>query len=249
MSEQANIVILTGAGKGIGRATALRLASAGFQVIAVDIDAGSLATLADKCKDLSGTVVPVKADVRSRAAVEAAVKEAMDRFGRIDVVINNAGIEIVKPIQDITDEDYAATLDINLRSVFLFVRAVVPIMQKQRSGLIVNTSSTAGLRGIRDDAVYCASKFGVIGMSEALDEELRQYGVRVTYICPGNTNTDLPLSWSPADDPYRRYFLRPEDIAEAIYYVVSQPQNVAIGQLVVRPIIQPPYSGMLPLPK
>jgi len=249
MSALSKVIIITGAGKGIGRATVLRLVSADARVIAVDIDANSLAALAEKCKDLAGSVVPVIADVRSRKAVEAAVKEALDRFGTVDVVVNNAGIERVKPIQKVSDEDYDATLDINLRSVFLFARAVVPIMQRQRSGMILNIASTAGLRGIKDDAVYCASKFGVIGMSEALDEELRQYGIRVTYVCPGNTNTDLPLSWSPADDPYRAHFLRPEDIAEALFYVISQPANVAIGQLVLRPIIQPPYSSMLPLPK
>jgi len=248
MSIINSVIIVTGASKGIGRATALALAREGGRVLAVARTASLLAELESLAADLPGQVVAVPADVTQRAQVEGVVDLGLQRFGRIDVLVNNAGVELPKPVEDFTDGDYDVMLDTNLRAVFFLIQAVVPTMKEQRSGLIVNIASTAGHRGFGSDSVYCASKFGVVGLTDALDEELRQYGIRVSCISPGATNTELAKeTWSPPDDPYRPHFLQPEDVAGAVVYVVSQPAHVTVPRLNLLPFVEPPYSAPLPL--
>jgi NADP-dependent 3-hydroxy acid dehydrogenase YdfG len=248
MGRQDRIVIVTGASKGIGRATALAFGRHGDRVIAVARSAALLEALVSEAGDLPGEIHAAPADITQRIAVEQVVAQTLDHFGRIDVLVNNAGVERVKPVEQVTDEDYDVTLDTSLKGTFYFVRAVVPVMKTQRGGMIINVSSTAGLRGFAEDAVYCAAKFGVAGLSDALDDELRSFGIRVCCIFPGATNTDLAKdTWSPPDDPYRPYFLQPEDVARAILFVANQPAQVAIESIVLRPTIEPPYSPTLPL--
>lgn len=248
MTGDTQIIIVTGASKGIGRATALRLLRDGAAVTAVARSRPALQGLRREARSLPGSLHVSPGDVRRTETAERVVQETISRFGTVNVLVNNVGVEVVKQLAETTDREYDTILDSNLRSVFLFCRAVLPEMRRLQNGLIVNVASTAGLRGIAEDAVYCASKWGVIGLSEALDEEVRADGIRVTTICPGTVDTDLALSWSPADDPYRKHFLTPSDVAEAIAFVVAQPARVAVGQIVLRPAIQKLYSGLLPLP-
>jgi NAD(P)-dependent dehydrogenase (short-subunit alcohol dehydrogenase family) len=248
MTLKDNVVIVTGASKGIGRATSLALAREGAHVLAVARSAALLDELAVLSSDVPGEVIAAPADVAQREQVEEVVKQALNRYGKVDILVNNAGVEWVKPIEDVTDDEYSATLDVNLKGTFLFCRAVIPTMKMQKYGLIINISSTGGLRGFGGDAVYSASKFGVIGFTEALDEELRPFGIRVSYIAPGATNTELGVDhWSPPDDPYRPYYLQPEDVARAIVFVASQPPHVAVAQMLVLPTIEPRYAPFLPI--
>jgi NADP-dependent 3-hydroxy acid dehydrogenase YdfG len=241
-------ILVTGASKGIGRATALALAERGGRVLAVARTSSLLDNLASRSATLPGQIVPVPTDITRRAQVEAAVNRAVQLFGRLDVLVNNAGVELPKPVEEFSDDEYAQMLDTNLKAVFFFVRAAVPIMKQQRSGLIVNVASTAGHRGFGGDSVYCASKFGVVGLTDALDEELRPFGIRVSVISPGATNTELAKeTWSPPDDPYRPHFLQPEDVASAVVFVVGQPRHVTVPRLTMIPRIEPLYSSILPL--
>lgn len=245
-----SVVIVTGASKGIGRATALAFARAGAHTLAVARSMNLLERLEEEAAELSGEIVAMPADVTQREQVEAVVKEAVTEYGCVDVLVNNAGIERVKPLDDVTDDDYAATIDTNLKGVFLFTRAVVPTMKGQRSGLIINVASTAGVRGFANDTIYCASKFGVVGFTDALDEELREFGIRVTCVSPGAVNTELAKdTWSPPDDPYRPHFLQPEDLAAMILFIASQPPRVTIPHVHMRSLVEPPYSSVLPLEK
>ena len=136
-------------------------------------------------------------------------------------------------------------VDTNLRGVFNFTRAVIPAMKVRRRGQILSVASVAGIRGFAEDAVYTASKYGVVGFSDALDEELRTTGIRVGCICPGAVATDLAAPWLPTDDPRRPYVLQPEDVAGALWYAASQPGHVAVGLVILRPLIEPPHSPML----
>jgi NADP-dependent 3-hydroxy acid dehydrogenase YdfG len=248
MSVKDRIHIVTGASKGIGRATALALAREGGRVVGVARTGSLLDTLVAGATDLPGQIVAAPADITQRDEVEQVVRQTVERFGRIDVLVNNAGVELPKPLETFTDDDYASMMDTNLKAVFYFARAVIPLMKEQRSGLIINIASTAGHRGFGGDSVYCATKFGVVGLTDALDEELREFGIRVTCISPGATNTELAKeTWSPPDDPYRRHYLQPEDVAGAILYVSSQPPHVSIRRLDLLPLIEPPYSAVLPI--
>lgn len=243
-----SVIIVTGASKGIGRATALAFARAGAHALAVARSVNLLERLEEEAAGLPGEIVAMPADVTQREQVEAVVKTAVTQYGCVDVLVNNAGIERVKPLDDVTDADYAATIDTNLKGVFLFTRAVVSTMKDQRSGLIINVASTAGVRGFANDAIYCASKFGVVGFTDALDEELREFGIRVTCVSPGAVNTELAKdTWSPPDDPYRPHFLQPEDLAAMMLFIASQPPRVTIPHVHMRPLVEPPYSSVLPL--
>jgi 3-oxoacyl-[acyl-carrier protein] reductase len=247
MRLRERVVIVTGAGRGVGRQTALRLAAAGATVVAVARTAGDLRRLEQESEARAGRIVAAPGDVRLAETATAVVGDAEERFGRVDALVCNAGIERVKPLTDVSDEDLDTTLDTNLRAVVTFCRAALPGMLRRRSGHLVAVASMAGIRGFGDDAVYCASKFGVVGLMDALDEEVRARGVRVTTICPGAIDTDL-VRWVAPDDPVRRWFLRPEDVAEAVHFALSQPPRVVIGLLLLRPIAEPPYSQMLDVP-
>lgn len=248
MQFKDRVVIVTGASKGIGRTTALGFAEGGATVFAVARNQGLLEALAAESEALAGQIIASPADVRQRPQVEKVVTEAQQRAGRIDILVNNAGIERVRPLDEVSDEEFAATIDTNLKGTFLFIRAVLPGMKAQKTGHIINVSSSAGLRGFAEDAVYCASKFGVMGLTDALDEELRGYGIRVSAVAPGAVDTDLAKdTWSPPDDPYRPHFLQPEDVANAILFVAAQPRHVTVPLITLLPLIEPPYSPPLPL--
>ncbi|MGQ9599121.1 MAG: SDR family oxidoreductase [Anaerolineae bacterium] len=248
MSIEKQAIIVTGASRGIGRATALALAREGGQVLAVARTSTLLKELAEQAANLPGQIIPATIDVTQRNQAEAAVAKAVELFERIDVLVNCAGVELPRAVEEFSDEEYTRMMDTNLKAVFYLIRAVVPIMKRQRSGLIVNIASTAGHRGFSGDSVYCASKFGVVGLTDSLDEELRRFGIRVSCISPGATDTDLAkATWSPPDDPYRALFLRPEDVAGAVLFVVGQPQHVTIPRLNILPMVEPPYSPFLPL--
>jgi 3-oxoacyl-[acyl-carrier protein] reductase len=234
------VAVVTGASRGIGRTTTERLASLGAHVVAVSRSGGpTVPSVGD-----GGSIEPLALDIRRAPAVREAFAALEDRLGRIDILVNNAGAERVKSLDDVTDDDYSVMLDTNLRGTFQCIRAALPGMKARRDGHIVSVASAAGIRGFADDAVYSASKFGVVGMMDALDEELRPFGVRVTTICPGAVDTEL-VTWDPPG--YRPHFLRPDDVAAAIAYVVSQPPHVAVGLVVVRPFAELPHSAMLSL--
>jgi NADP-dependent 3-hydroxy acid dehydrogenase YdfG len=248
MGTAGSTIIVTGASKGIGRATALALAERGGRVVAVARTTSALAELESAAAGLAGEILAAPADITRRGQVEGVVQQTIGHYGRVDVLVNNAGVELPKPIDTFTDDEYALMLETNLTGVFYAIRAVVPIMKAQRSGLIINIASTAGHRGFGGDSVYCASKFGVVGLTDALDEELRQFGIRVSCISPGATNTELAKeTWSPPDDPYRPYFLQPEDVAGAVVFVVDQPPRVTVPRINMIPLVEPLYSAMLPL--
>ena len=244
------VVIVTGASRGVGRATALRLARSGAQVVAVARDERRLLSLRDELTEAGGGAIDAMAgDVRSGETASRAVAQAIERFGRLDAVVNNAGIERTRPLDEVSDDDYDAMVDTNLRGPFNLIRAALPHMKERHSGTLITIASVAAIRGFVDDAVYTASKFGVLGLNDALEEELRPFGIRVCVICPGAINTDLAIdTWSPPDDPYRPHFLQPEDVADAVAWVLSQPARVVIGRIVLRPLVEPPYGATLPLP-
>lgn len=235
------VVIVTGASRGIGLAIARTLAAAGARVFGI-------ARTIPTAQVAPSQVRFIQADIRIAAQVERVVSSILGQTGRVDILVNNAGLEHFLPLEDTDEGRYDATLDTNLRGAYLFTRAVLPAFQARRAGHILFINSVSGLRGFAQDSVYCASKWGLAGFAEALEEELRPLGVRITSIFPGATDTDLPAaSWAPANDPRRPFFLTPDDIARAALFALDQPARVAISRIVVRPMIEPPYSDFLPI--
>jgi NADP-dependent 3-hydroxy acid dehydrogenase YdfG len=220
------VVAITGATAGIGAAAASLLVEAGANVAISGRRQDRLDALAAQLG--TDRVVAVPGDVRVPEDSAALVHAALDRWGRLDSVVPNAGIGMYGSILDYPDEEIARMVDTNFTGTVWSVRAAVPAMlETTGGGDVVIVSSVAGLRGGGDEAVYAATKFAQVGLAGALDRELRERGVRVTAICPAGVETEFALGTGrTAGDPSLAAYLRPEDVAHAIVTVLQQPRRV-----------------------
>jgi NAD(P)-dependent dehydrogenase (short-subunit alcohol dehydrogenase family) len=226
------VAIVTGAARGIGRVVALTLAERGYRVAANDL-AEPEATLRE-LRDAGATALPLPGDVSDEEAVRGMVRTIVDGFGRVDVLVNNAGISHIAPAEETSPEDWRRVLDVNLTGPFLTCREFGKAMLGQGSGGIVNVASVAGLLGIADRAAYNASKHGLIGLTRTLAAEWGGRGVRVNAVCPGWVKTEMDDEdqagggYTDADirgrTPMAR-FARPEDIAHAVAFLADPQQS------------------------
>jgi meso-butanediol dehydrogenase/(S,S)-butanediol dehydrogenase/diacetyl reductase len=191
------IVIVTGGNKGIGRAIAFLLAKRGACVTICGRSTESLETTCKEIREGGGACSSVTADVTNENQVNSVVHKSLCDFGRIDILINNAGVGIFKPIWECSSADWDYVMDTNLKGYFLCSKAVIPIMKKQNEGYILNIASGAGRQGIENLSIYCASKFGTIGLSESMKMDLWKFGIQVDYICPGYVKTDFFKDFPP----------------------------------------------------
>jgi 3-oxoacyl-[acyl-carrier protein] reductase len=187
-----NTALVTGGGSGIGKESAIFLSKKGLNVIICSRHQKEIDSAVNEIKSFGNDQVSGrKCDVSISSQVNTLVSEALDIYGRIDVLINNAGISYVKKLIDTTEEQWDSTLDINLKGSFLFCKAIVPHMIQHNYGVIINVSSGAGKVGFEDISAYCASKFGMIGLTESLAREVANYNIRAMTICPGEVATKM----------------------------------------------------------
>lgn len=238
------VVAITGASSGIGAATARVLAARGAKVV---LGARRLARLHDLAAQITaaGGVADTRAlDVTRQASIENFVAETMALHGRIDVLINNAGVMPLSRMDVLKVQEWQQTIDVNVMGVLYGIAAVLPLMQKQRSGHIVNVASIGAHRSYPGAAVYCASKFAVWAISDGLRQEVADEGIRVTTVSPGTTESELaehitdPTA-AEAMRAFRATVIPPDAIAEAIAYAIAQPAAVSISELIVRPTKSP----------
>lgn len=209
---------ITGAGKGIGRATALALANEGVNVGLIARTEADLVKLSKEIKSLRGRVAYSVADVSDLEQVEAAVEKLTAELGTADILINNAGIGKYGPFLELEPEDWKRVIDVNLMGMYYVTRTVLPQMIKKNGGDIINISSSSGLRGSEGSSAYSASKFGVLGMTESLSQEVRKNNIRVFALTPSRVVTDLTFKEGETEKEKEK-FMQPEDIAE---YMVAQ---------------------------
>jgi len=225
--------IVTGAGRGIGRAIAVELARAGARV---SLAARSRSQLEETANIIGSAASVFPTDVRDRGQVESLIEQTSSALGPVDILVNSAGLGIFGKVVDFTDADFATLIDTNLRGTFYTCRAVLPSMINRKSGHIINIASIAGKVGSATRAIYCASKFGVVGFTESLAEEVREYGIRASIICPGSTDT----GFSPGKQgKAHAKMLRPEDVAYAVRMIVTQEPNSFISEIIMRPTQKP----------
>ena len=188
-----SVCIITGASSGIGKASALALANEGANIVLTARRKHRLDELVETIQASGSQAVAVTGDASEEETATRTIAAAKERFGKVDILINNVGIGIYKSLIDTTAEDYDAMIDSNVRSTFLFTRHTVPLMIEQKSGIILMISSMAGKYGFAGEAVYCATKFAQVGFAQALDKELRTQGIKVGVICPGGVKTEFAL--------------------------------------------------------
>ncbi len=234
VSIENQIAVVTGAGRGIGRAIAIELGKMGAQVV---VSARSRTELEDTARLIGTRASVIPADVRRKEDLQRLFEQVTTTLGPVDILVNAAGLGIFGPVVDVRDEDFEILIETNLRGIFFTSRFVLPSMIERKRGHIINIASIAGKVGSANRAVYCASKFGVVGFSESLAEEVRQHGVRVSVICPGSTDTRF--SPSETSGKSRERMLRPEDIAHAVRMLVSQAPNSFISEIIMRPTQKP----------
>jgi len=235
------VVAITGASSGIGEATALRLAAGGARVVLGARRTDALQRLTTRITDAGGQAAFVATDVRRRDDLTRLVEVARQRFGRLDVIVNNAGIMPISPLADLHVDEWDAMIDVNLRGVLYGIAAALPVFQEQGSGHVVTVSSTAALQLSPAMAVYAAAKQAVATISEGLRRELAG-AVRVTVVYPGITDTNFastmtdPAIRAQLEQRRQTLSLPPDAIAAAIAYAIDQPANVDVSEIVVRPV-------------
>ena len=233
------VIVITGASSGIGEATARLLASQGARVVLGARRRERLESLAASIRNQGGLAEYRVTDVTRQEDVQALLDLAVERFGRVDVLVNNAGVMPLSPLAALKIDEWNQMIDVNIRGVLHGIAAALPLMQGQRSGQIINVASIAAYKPIATGAVYCATKAAVVSLSEALRQEVGG-DIRVTVISPGVTESDLAETISDPETlamirEFRRDAVPASAIAEAIAYAVAQPATVDISELVVRP--------------
>jgi len=223
--------LVTGAGRGIGRAIAKALATCGAHVVLAARTKRQIDAVAAQIASAGGKATPVVADVSDEQSV-ARLFDEVRRLGRLDVLVNNAGIGRYGPLKDFSAEDFDGVVGTNLRGTFLCCREAMGIMVPQKSGYIINISSVVGLKGYPDQAAYTASKHGVVGLTKSLAVEAQEHGIRVSVIMPGGVDTDLVGDARPDLD--RSELLKGEDIAQTVLYLLSLSDRAAVDQIYIR---------------
>jgi 3-oxoacyl-[acyl-carrier protein] reductase len=227
---RGRIAWITGAGRGLGRAIALAYADEGAGLLLTARTAAELEETAKLAIERGAGVEWCTADVRSQPEVDAAHQLALDAFGRVDVLVNNAGVWIEKPFLEFSDEEWQLTLDTNVTGVYRCTRAVLPAMKARRSGRIINLASIDGQVGFQKLVPQCASKFAVVGLTRALAKELWADGVAVTAICPAEVDKSVPWGEEPrarAGAPAVK--LLPADVARAAVFLASDEAEAITG--------------------
>ena len=238
MRLKGKVALVTGAAQGIGKAIALLLAQHGADIVVSDINFEKAEETAKEIQAIGQRTMAIRVDVANLNDVEQMVRSIIERFGQIDILVNNAGIARDKLILRMTEEDWDAVLNINLKGTFNCTKAIVRYMVKQRNGKIVNISSVVGEMGNAGQANYAASKAGVIGFTKTIAREIAQRGINVNAIAPGYIQTPMTDAIpEKAKEEMKRLIPmerlgRPEDVAEAVLFLVSEASSYITGQVI-----------------
>jgi len=238
------VVVITGASSGLGEATARYLAERGATVVMGARRLERLEVLVDEITRRGGKASAHVTDVTDAAQVQALVDAAVEKHGRIDVILNNAGVMPHSPLERRKTDDWDRTIDVNIKGVLYGIAAALPHMQRQKSGHFINVSSVAGHRVGPGSVVYAATKTAVRVISEGLRQEVKPWNLRTTIISPGAVATELPASITEADIAkgirqfYEQYAIPAESFARAVAFAISQPEDVDINEILFRPTRQ-----------
>ena len=238
MRLKDKVAVITGGAQGIGRATALMMGREGARVVVADLQGEKAQSVANELQGMGAQAIGIAVNVASESSVKLMAKAAFERFGRVDILGNIAGIYYPKAaVVELSEEDWDRTIDINLGSNFLCCREFVPAMRKQKSGRIISVASGIGHYGMRQFSHYAASKAAIIGFVKSLAREVGADGITVNAICPGSANTSMPRQHRSEEEVMERlrstplpHILEPEDIASSILFLASDAAKFITGQ-------------------
>lgn len=241
---QGKVIVITGASSGLGEAAARLLSAEGATVVLGARRVERIKALASELSKAGGKALAIQTDVTKHEQVKNLVDAAVSNFGRVDVLINNAGLMPHSPLERLKIEDWDRTIDVNIKGVLYGIAAALPYMKKQKSGHIINVSSVAGHKVGPNGAVYSATKHAVRVLSEGLRQEVKPYNLRTTIISPGAVATELPDSITESDISqgvhqfYEKVAIPADSFARAVAYAISQPEDVDINEILFRPTRQ-----------
>jgi NAD(P)-dependent dehydrogenase (short-subunit alcohol dehydrogenase family) len=228
------VVLVTGGARGLGAAIGRALAARGARIVVADIDASNASATADALAATGAQAISLELDVRDEGACERVVAEVGERFGRLDVLVNNAGTDVTSPFDELTIADWDRVLDVNLRGPIVLTRAALPLLRQSDRGHIVNITSTAAKRAWENASAYHATKWGLLGFSHALHTECRREGIKVTAVVAGGMRTPFLLDRFPDLDP--GLLQDPANVAEAVRFALELPAETVIPEVTVLPM-------------
>lgn len=241
---EGKVIVITGASSGLGEAAARHLSAQGATVALGARRADRIQELADELTNSGGKALAIATDVTQYEQVKALVEAAVQTYGRIDVIINNAGLMPQSPLDRLKIDEWNQMIDVNIKGVLYGIAAALPYMKEQQSGHIINVSSVAGHKVRAGGAVYSATKHAVRVISEGLRQEVKPYHIRTTIISPGAVDTELPNTISEPDVAegmqqfYKNYAIPADSFARVAAFVISQPEEVDINEVLYRPTRQ-----------
>jgi NADP-dependent 3-hydroxy acid dehydrogenase YdfG len=241
---EGKVIVITGASSGLGEAAARHLAEEGARVVLAARRTERLEALADEITESGGEALPVTTDVTERKQVQALVDAAVEKFGRIDVMLNNAGIMPASRLDRLKVDEWDQMIDVNLKGVLYGIAAALPYMREQSSGHIINVASDAGHKVHPTEAVYAATKHAVRALSEGLRQEVKPYGLRTTIISPGAVESELPETVTDEEvaeevqEVYEEHAISADSFARAVAFAIEQPEAVDVNEILYRPTSQ-----------
>ena len=231
------VAVVTGGAQGIGRAIALGLGREGAKVVVADVQSDKAKSVAVEVEGLGAEALAVETNVANESSVKQMATETFSRFGRVDILINDAGIYLKAPVVEITEENWDRTINVNLGGNFFCCRAFIPSMRKQKSGRIISVASGIAHYGAKEFAPYAASKAAIIGFVKSLAREVGHDGITVNALCPGAANTAMPRTHRSEDELMQRlrsnplgHVLEPEDFVGPVVFLASDAGRYITGQ-------------------
>ncbi len=230
------VALITGGGRGLGAAICRVLSRAGAVIACGDIREDLAASVAEDLNNAGCKCLSLRLDVADEDSVERGVKIVLAQFGKIDILVNNAGVDVTLPVEEMTVKQWNTIIDVNLRGPFLLSKYVYTLMKERKSGHIVSIASTAAKRAWANASAYHASKWGLLGLTNALHVEARQHNVKVTAVVCGGMKTQFLLDRFPDIDTAT--LQDPENVAETIRFILTQPQGTVIPEVMVLPLLE-----------
>ena len=233
------VSLVTGASRGIGRSVAISLAKEGAMVVAAARDSEMLNETCRVIEEAGGQALVSTVELSDENSIRELMETVTEKFGRLDILINNAGITLSSSLEETTTDDWDRLMAVNARGAFIFCREAVGLLRQAQPGVIVNISSVVGVKGYAKQIAYTASKHAMRGMSIAMAEELKESNVRVHVICPGGVDTEMVSRVRP--DINKDELIQPEEIAELVLYLVSHTGNAVVDEIRVRRATSGPW--------